>query len=603
MLLHSKHSAEVLGKVRLPCSKVSVEGDNGRFHILHFSILEYNRVIMVTFDERRQDERVQALHGREEEELAATLAAHYNVPYVDLSAHPINIDSLRLIKEADARAAEMAVFNVMDKKIQVAVLSPLNEAAKAVVADFAAKGYVPEVFMVSHQSLRKVWERYKDLSYSFETKSGALDISNDDILGMTSSVKSLADIKKMIEEVLTMKKSYRISRILEIILAGSISLKASDIHLEPEATHVRLRYRLDGVLTDILFFDSETFGLLLSRIKLVSELKLNVNAIAQDGRFSIKLGDQEIEVRTSLLPGPNGESVVMRVLNPDSIAATIESLGIHPKLLARIEKLLHKPNGLILTTGPTGSGKTTTLYAFLKRIYTPDIKVITIENPIEYHVEGIVQTQTDSDKHYTFAEGLRSALRQDPDVIMVGEIRDNETAEVAVNAALTGHLVLSTLHTNNAAGAFPRLLDLGVNAKVISSAISISIAQRLVRTLCTQCKKEKILAGDEKETVDRILGKITDPSYLEGVQREKIWQAVGCDACNHTGYKGRLGVYEAVIMDEDIEKVVVNYPSERDIREAAKSQHLLDLPQDGVIKALEGKTTLEELDRMIDLTV
>ncbi len=557
----------------------------------------------MTFDERRQDEQVKALHGREEEELAATLASHYGVPYLDLSAHPINIDSLRLIKEVDARAAEVAVFNATDKKVQIAVLSPGSDKVKSAVAEIASHGYEPEVFMVSHKSLEKVWDRYKDLSYSFETKSGALDISNDDILGMTSSVKSLSDVKKLIEDVLTLKKSYRISRILEIILAGSISLKASDIHLEPEDDKVRLRYRLDGVLTDILFFDKETFTLLLSRIKLVSELKLNVSASAQDGRFSIKLGAQEIEVRTSLLPGPNGESVVLRVLNPDSITVDVGMLGIHPKLLARIEAQIKKPNGLILTTGPTGSGKTTTLYAFLKKIYSPEIKVITIENPIEYHLAGIVQTQTDTERHYTFAEGLRSALRQDPDVIMVGEIRDNETAEVAVNAALTGHLVFSTLHTNNAAGAFPRLLDLGVNYKVVSSALNISIAQRLVRTLCEACKKEKPLAGADKEKVERVLSGITDPSYLEALQRDHVWEAVGCPVCNNTGYKGRVGIYEAILMDEKIEKAVLENPSERDIREAAKSQGLLTLAQDGVVKALEGKTTLEELDRMIDLTV
>ncbi len=557
---------------------------------------------MVIFDERKQNERVKALHNREEEELAATLAVHYGVPYLDLSAHPINIDSMRLIKEAEAREAEVAVFNSTDKKVQLAVLSPRNEKALNAIEGLKDRGYIPEIFMVSHQSLKKVWDRYKDLSYSFETKSGALDISNDDILGITNQVTSLADIKKMISEVLSLKKAYRISRILEIILAGSISMKASDIHLEPEEERVRLRYRLDGVLTDILFFDRETFALLLSRIKLVSELKLNVSSIAQDGRFSIKLGESEIEVRTSMLPGPNGESVVMRVLNPDSIAVEIEKLGIHPRLLEALNKELRKPNGLILTTGPTGSGKTTTLYAFLKKIYNPEIKVITIENPIEYHLAGIVQTQTNSEKGYTFAEGLRSALRQDPDVIMVGEIRDSETAEVAINAALTGHLVFSTLHTNNASGSFPRLLDLGVNSKVISSALNVSLAQRLVRTLCQTCKKEVVLEGAEKELVTKITTSIVDQTYLTNIQQEKIYHPVGCPECNGLGYRGRIGVYEAILMNAEIEKAVLENPSERDIRQVADKQGLLTMSQDGIIKALEGKTSLEELGRVIDLT-
>jgi len=557
---------------------------------------------MIKFDEERQKEKVKVLYQREEEDLAATLAAHYGVPYLDLTTHPINIDALRLLPEKEAREAEVAVFNATDKRIDVALLSPKNERAMEVVEGLKNKGFTPQVYMVSHQSLKKVWDRYKDLSYSFETKSGALDISNDDILGITEKLASLEDIKKMISDVLSLKKAYRISRILEIILAGSIALKASDIHLEPEEKQVRLRYRLDGVLTDILFFDRETFSLLISRIKLVSELKLNVTSVAQDGRFSIKLGAQEIEVRTSLLPGPNGESVVLRILNPDTIAVPMENLGIHPKLLKIISEQIGKPNGMILTTGPTGSGKTTTLYAFLKKIYTPDIKVITIENPIEYHLEGIVQTQTESEKGYGFAEGLRSALRQDPDVIMVGEIRDSETATTAVNASLTGHLVFSTLHTNNAAGTFPRLLDLGVNPKVISSAINISIAQRLVRTLCNTCKKEARLDGEDKKNIERIISGIGDASYLEGIQKDKIWQSVGCDKCNGLGFKGRIGVFEAILVDEKIEKVVLENPSERDIFEAAKPQALLTLSQDGVIKVLQGLTTLEELDRVVDLS-
>lgn len=557
---------------------------------------------MVIFDETRQNEQVKNLRKREEEELAETLAEHNGIPYLDLSMHPINIDALRILKESDAREAEAAVFNTTDKIVQLGVLSPKSEKTRLLMESLKVKGYDPRLYMVSHQSLQKVWDRYKDLSYSFETKSGALDISNDEILEMTRKVSSLADIKKMIEEVLALKKAYRISRILEIILAGSISMKASDVHLEPEDTKVRLRFRLDGVLTDILFFDRETYELLVSRVKLVSELKLNVKEKAQDGRFSIKLKDVEIEVRTSLLPGPYGESIVLRVLNPDAIGAELESLGIHPKLLEILLPEIKKPNGMILTTGPTGSGKTTTLYAFLKRIYNPEIKVITIENPIEYHLEGIVQTQTDPEKGYTFAEGLRSALRQDPDIIMVGEIRDSETAEVAVNAALTGHLVFSTLHTNNAAGSFPRLLDLGVNSKVMSSAINVTIAQRLVRSLCPVCKKEKTLAGKEKETVERVLGGVTDPSYLEGVQREKVWESVGCPACNQLGFKGRIGVYEAILVDDHIEKAVIENPSERDIREAAKEQKLLTLPQDGIIKALSGVTTIAELERVVDLS-
>lgn len=555
---------------------------------------------MVEFNEDKQNKRVTDLKKHEEEELTKMLSQKYGIGYLDLSVIPINIDALRVIREEDAREAQMAVFNVTDKKVDVAVLSPNNQKTLERIEEIKTNGFIPTIFMVSHESLNKVWERYKDLSYSFETKGGALDISNDEIVDILKNLTSVADIKKEIEVVLAAKKSYRISKILEIIIAGAIATKASDIHIEPEEGYVRLRYRLNGVLTEILQFDRETFKLLLSRIKLISNLKLNLTG-AQDGRFSIKLPQGDIEVRTSLLPGAYTESVVLRILNPNATSVDLEARGIHPKLLKIFLHEIKKPNGMILVTGPTGSGKTTTLYSFLKKIHTPEVKIITIENPIEYHLPGIVQTQTDPDKNYTFASGLRSALRQDPDVIMVGEIRDEETAEVAVNAALTGHLVLSTLHTNNAAGSFPRLIDLGVNPKVISSAVTISIAQRLMRTLCPDCKKEITPSTDEKRIVDETLGEIYDKSYLDGIQKEKLWEPVGCNKCNMSGFVSRTGIFEAILADEEIEKIVLQNPSEREIENAAKHQGILTMKQDGIIKVLQGLSSIKELERVIDL--
>ena len=557
---------------------------------------------MIKFDESEQNERIGLLRKKEEEDLAAVLSTRYGVPYVDLSAVPINIDALRVIKEEEARKAQIAVFDITDKKLAVGVLSPSNTQAMQAVEDFRARGYKPEIYMVSHASLEKVWSRYKDLSYSFETKSGALDISNEEILEMTQKVSTIDDVKKLINDVLAMRKAYRITKVLEIILAGAISLKASDVHIEPEENTTRLRYRLDGVLTDILNFNKETFELLLSRVKLISNLKLNMKERAQDGRFSIRLKDTDIEVRTSLLPSPNDESVVLRILTPESISVPLEDLGIHPILLDKLKKEISKPNGMILTTGPTGSGKTTTLYAFLRKIYTPDIKVITIENPVEYHLKGIVQTQTDPEKGYTFAEGLRSSLRQDPDVIMVGEIRDSETAEVAINAALTGHLVLSTLHTNNAAGSFPRLLDLGINPKVVSSALNVAMAQRLVRKLCPDCRKQIPLEGADKILVDKILNNIPDQTYAEGTQRDHVWESVGCDKCHKTGFLGRVGVYEAVFIDEEIEKAILNNPSEHEIETAARSQKQLTMAEDGILKVLKGVTSISELGRVVEIS-
>jgi len=555
----------------------------------------------IKFNEDKQRQKLGELREQEEESLAQAMSQKYQLPYIDLGVSPVNIDALRVIKESEAREAEVAPFNITNKKVSLAIISPNNSKTVALVENLKDRGYLPSLFMVSHQSLEKVWSRYKDLSYSMETKGGALDIASDEIQDLAKSVKNAEDIKKSIESIIAQKKNYRISRILEIILAGAISINASDIHLEPEEKSVRLRYRLDGVLNDILTIETSVFNLLVSRIKLISNLKLNTKEKAQDGRFSIKLGDVEIEIRTSLLPGGYGESVVMRVLNPNAISVPLEDLGINNHLLGIIMRELKKPNGMILNTGPTGSGKTTTLYAFLKKIHNPEIKIITIENPIEYHLKGIVQTQVEEEKGYTFLEGLRSALRQDPDVIMVGEIRDEETAEIAVNSALTGHLVFSTLHTNNAAGTFPRLIELGVNPKVITSAINIAMAQRLIRKLCPACRKKAVLGDKENRLIKINTESIKNKEYLKGLDMDHIYEAVGCAECNFTGFKGRTGIYEAILTDESIENVVIKNPSEREINKASENQNILNMKQDGIIKILQGLTSFDELSRVIDL--
>lgn len=553
---------------------------------------------MIQFDEDKQKRKISELLKREEEDLAQLLAHKHGIEYIDLTAVPIVTDALRVINEKAAREAKMAAFALVDKKLKVAVHSPTDPKTLEVINDLTSAGYAPILHMASTQSLEKAWNTYKDISLAFETKAGSLDISSDQITEIVKTAKSLEDIKKIIEEILGQKKSYRISRILETILAGALATDASDIHIEPEEAYIRLRYRLDGVLTDVLNFDIETYGLLLSRIKLLSGLKLNIKKDAQDGRFSVKLNDDDIEIRTSILPGAYNESIVLRILNPKAISVPMEELGIPENLLKVLEREIAKPNGMVLTTGPTGSGKTTTLYAFLKKIHNPGIKIITIEDPIEYHLPGIVQTQT-NDKGYTFLEGLRSALRQDPDVIMIGEIRDSETATIAVNSAQTGHLVFSTLHTNSAAGAFPRLVDLGVNSQIITSAINISLAQRLLRKLCPACRKEIALEGKNKERIEKVLLSIQDQSQVP--QREKIYAANGCIECNNTGYKGRIGIYEAILIDETIQQTIEMNPSEREIQKVAAAQGILTMKQDGIIKILKGITSLDELERVLTI--
>jgi type IV pilus assembly protein PilB len=554
----------------------------------------------VVFDEEKQDKQLGDLRKQEEENLAQILAQKYGVEYINLSTANVNSDALRVITEPEARAANLAAFDIVDKKIKVAVVAPENDKTMAALEVIKAKGYLPTLYLASSESLKKVWGRYVDLSYSEGSKGGALDISNEQIVTFLNSVKSLEDVKKLVQDLLGENKTYKISSLLEIIIAGALALGASDVHVEPEEKYVRIRYRLDGVLTDIIHFNLDVYRLLISRLKLLSGMKLNLTG-AQDGRFSIHLNDIEIEIRSSILPSAYSESVVLRILNPNSISVPIESLGIPRKLLGVLLKEIDRPEGMVLTTGPTGSGKTTTLYAFLKKVHTPDIKIITIENPIEYHLPGIVQTQIDPDKNYTFLEGLRSALRQDPDIIMVGEIRDSETAEIAINAALTGHLVFSTLHTNNAAGTFPRLIDLGVNPKVITSAVSVAMAQRLVRKLCSVCRKEIKIEGKNKEIVEKVLGSIKNKEEHIDTIPKTMYEPVGCAECSFTGYKGRIGLYEAVLRTEKVEAVVVNNPSDREIWKAAEDQGLLTMRQDGILKVLTGITSIAELARVIDI--
>lgn len=556
---------------------------------------------MVVFNDTEEEKRIEFLRKREAEELAQILSQKYGVEYVDLSLVAINTDALRLISEAEARDAEAAVFGRVGKRVTVAARSPENPKVKALIQKLQTLGYEPTVFIASEESLKRAFARYADLSYATETKAGVFELSNEELEQLLSKVATFEDISALISEAITLKHTYRITRILEVILAGGIATGASDIHFEPEEAQVRLRYRLDGVLVDVLTFDHETYRLTLSRLKLLSGLKLNITDEAQDGRFSVKVKGSEIELRTSILPGNYAETLVLRILNPASIGVKLEELGLEEALRARIEREIAKPNGMILTTGPTGSGKTTTLYAFLRKVNSPGTKIITIEDPIEYHLEGVVQTQVDK-KTYTFANGLRSALRQDPDIIMIGEIRDSEVATTAINAALTGHLVFSTLHTNNAAGSFPRLIDLGVDEKVLSSAINVAMAQRLVRKLCPVCKKQRPATAAEKELMSSILRGIQNKALIPA-ETDVLYEASAteCPECRGRGYKGRIGIFEAIFMDAAIENILREKPSEREIASAAAAQGIPTMEQDGILKVLRGITSLEELGRVVDL--
>ena len=553
---------------------------------------------MPQFDEKKQEERLHLLRAHEEEELAQMLAGKYKVDYVDLTKQSIDTDALRLISEEEARAGEVAPFHKQSKMVFVAMHAPERAESLQMLEKIERLGYKVKRFIASRPSLERAWERYRDISYATETEAGVLTLSSATIQEMIARLKTMADVKAEVASHSKSKDTHRISRVLEVIMSGALSLGASDVHLEPEETSVRMRYRLDGILVEILTFDLPTYALISSRLKLLSGLKLNIKNAAQDGRFSIQIEGKEIEIRTSILPGAYAETIVMRILDPSTIALPMDQLGFDKYLMEIFNREIAKPNGMILNTGPTGSGKTTTLYAFLRQVHSPEIKIVTIEDPIEYHLPGIVQTQVSKD--YTFAQGLRSTLRQDPDVIMVGEIRDAEVASTAVNASLTGHLVFSTLHTNDAAGTFARLTDMGVSAEILGASLTVAMAQRLVRKLCTECRSPQPITGEDRKTIDSLLKNIPHADELPA-NRDTMWIAKGCEKCGGLGYKGRVAVIEVILMDHAIEEVCRKASSEREIWKAARPQNIRRMAQDGIVKVLQGVTSLDELGRVVDL--
>ncbi len=560
----------------------------------------------IHFDDEREEKELAELRKTEEEDLIMMLAkTKYQLPYINLSTISIESDALRAIAKDEAIAEGVAPFKILGKQIQVAVHSPQPDRMERLQKILTNGGYLPTFYMASLASLQKVWERYDELSYASEARTGSIEISGSVVAEIGQKIKTLKDIQTIIKEA-EKGRVHTTSHILEIILGGAIAIDASDIHFEPEEHTVRLRYRLDGILQEVTTLSHEIHRFLNSRIKLLSGVKISSHSTAQDGRFSIFLNTDEINIRVSLIPGAYGESIVMRLLNPKSIRVKLEDMGIDKKMYELFIREIKKPNGMILLTGPTGSGKTTTLYAFLQKIYSSEIKIITIEDPVEYHLPGITQTQTDEDKGYTFLNGLRSALRQDPDVIMVGEIRDSETAKIAVESALTGHMVFSTLHTNNSAGVIPRLIDLDVNPKILVTALSLSIAQRLVRKLCKACKKEKETTEEEKKVVMQTIeeAKKNNKDLKDyGVDISggiKLFSPVGCIECNNTGYKGRIGIFEAIQNDESIETIIPKNPSEREIKEIASKQGILNMKEDGIVKVLTGITSFEEVASVVD---
>src|SRR3990167_2421987 len=540
------------------------------------------------------DEKLQNLDLERIEAATQQLAESKNLPYAKIGLTPINPEALKLLPLERVLAVQAAPLSRIGKQLRLATLNPDNRGLANLKKELADQGYSVELVVVSPTGWQEIIAAYQKLDLTTTTALGAVAIDEKTI---TALQESITDIKARGEKITAATTS---SQLLELLMAGAIKLDASDIHTEPTEQSVRVRYRLDGMLHDIGELAKDNYHSLLDRVKINAGLKINIHEAPQDGRFTVNFAATAIEIRTSVLPGAYGENIVMRLLNPKAVRHEIKDLGLNAEQLKTITGLLEKTTGAILTTGPTGSGKTTSLYAFLNSVNNPDIKIITIEDPVEYHLPGISQTQVNDEKGYSFASGLRSIVRQNPDVILVGEIRHRETAEIAMQASLTGHLVLSTLHTNDAAGAIPRLLDLGVHPETIGPALNAVLAQRLVRRLCDKCKQKKTITPEDYAVIKTGLAQVGKAESLPAFsESSEVFYPVGCAECNFTGFKGRIAIFEIFLVDGAMEKLIMQTPITATILEQAVKQGMLTMAQDGFIKVLAGITTVAEVERVV----
>ena len=562
------------------------------------------------FQKSNIKEKLIKMRREAEERDAQRRAQKSDFPYFNLSTSPIDTHALGLIPENIAKEAKAAAIEIKENKLALVVYDTNAEPAQKLINELKSRGFQLKIFIVSLSGLNYVFGFYKFISNAQEKITSSVKVKSlkEKIVGLDNFGEILKSASSSIKDT---------AEILEIIFDGALANRASDIHFEPDENKIKIRIRVDGILHDVFYgFNKNFYFSILSRLKLLSNLKINVSDESQDGRFTMEFPQKKVEVRIAIAPSEFGEVAVMRLLDPDAINLSLTDLGIREDDLEIIKTELKRPNGLILNTGPTGSGKTTTLYAFLKYKKSSEIKIITIEDPIEYHLEGIEQTQVDEEAGYTFADGLRSLMRQDPDMILVGEIRDKETAEIGIQAALTGHLVLSTVHANSAAGAIPRIVDLGVKPSSIGPALNLIIAQRLVRKLCESCKFPQKTDKIFQEKMEKFLEKLPKKINKEKYKEIKIFNppAGGCQKCNNSGYKGRIGIYELLLNDpeyekllvdpthtalsshKELEELIISSASESTIKKFALEQEMITMQQDGILKVISGLTTIEEVE-------
>lgn len=542
-------------------------------------------------DSTKISEVFAGLNRKFEEEETQRRAKQAGLPYFDLSGLPIDEEALILLSRGAAEAAGAIPFSRDRQEVKVGLLDPGSPAALREIKALEQKKYHVAPYLVSRSAFALALQQYKKIL----TPS----ILSENEISVTATSENLPKLRELAGSEARLL-ALPVSELWNLVIGSALLMDASDIHLEPEKDLLKLRFRVDGVLQDIVNFPKTLEQFLLSRIKLVAKMKLNVTAAPQDGRMSVKYQEKILDMRVSVLPSAFGESVVIRIFGTQERELVMEKLGINDQALPVIKAVLRRINGMILTTGPTGSGKTTTLYTFLNFLNTPGVKIITLEDPVEYQLEGIIQTPIDRAAGMDFAGGLRSILRQDPEVIMVGEIRDYETAETSCQAALTGHLVLSTLHTNDAAGAIPRLLDLGVKPAVLAPALTGLIAQRLLRRLCPDCKEIYRLPARELERVKVILSHIPKASKIYIPAQLVFYHSKGCEKCHHLGYRGRVGVFEVFAVDDRIQQLIHEQVSTAEIKKAAIEAGMITMQQDGILKALAGVTDLAEVWRVTE---
>lgn len=523
-----------------------------------------------------------------DEDFTRTRALAMNMAYVDLRGKAIPNEVLNIIPESTARGHQIVAYEQTEQEVKLAMADPSD---RQIVEFIHKKVDMPVVVsLASRSGIQAALQHYQE----------TLELELKNVLGSATAVTAATDLNRAAEDL-------PVVRVTDLILKHAILQNASDIHIEPTETSVVVRYRLDGILHDVLTLQKNLLPGVVARIKVLSRLKIDEHRLPQDGRFKMQSDEYNVAFRVSILPVFDGEKIVMRLLDESGHGLSLESIGIRPPTLEVFRRAIGKPHGMILVTGPTGSGKTTTLYAALKELNQPDVNISTVEDPIEYRMARVNQTQINPKIGLTFSNGLRSLVRQDPDIIMVGEIRDEETASLAVNAALTGHLVLSTLHTNSAAGALPRLLDMKVEAFLVASTVNLLVAQRLVRRLCQECRQPLKLPADTIQDLgksfdmERLMAvlvqekAVTDKTKWEDVS---IYQAVGCKMCKE-GYKGRTGIYEMIELTDNLRKLVTSTTTSQQLEEAAREQQkMVTMIEDGFIKVIQGQTTLEEVFRV-----